>query len=306
MEIHSVGDRLGVEVYVPRLQSLPPQTFAEIRALTHRHKLVVFRGQNLTMDEYVQFARNVGTPQVYPQDNYHHPKYPEIFVSSNVPEDGKKIGVAGTGRYWHTDCQFLPEPLPLTMVYPQVLPAVRATFYIDMARVLKRLPPRLMRYIEGRQAIHEGKYRYKVQACDIDRSLIELLEEKAAIAPPVRHPTIIEHPVTGERFLYISSGFTTGLDGLAYEESTAVLRELFEFIERPEHVHTHDWEEGDILLWDNRAVLHKASESKGGPSKSYRIGVYDGLPFYKGIATDSKFGVRDGRPFYQEEAVAVS
>ncbi len=257
-----------------------------IRDLIYRNKLVVLRDQELTAEGYVAFTRKLGRPQVYFQPQYHHPEHAEIFVSSNVIEaDGKKLGVSGTGRYWHTDCAFEKNPLSFTSVYPLVFPkSARETSYIDMAEVYKKLPPKLKGYVDGATAIHEGQMRYKVQATDIDRSLRELLDRINEEVPPVAHPAVIEHPVTGEKALYISSGFTTKLVGLSCEENQQVMKELFEFIEQPEHVHTHYWEDGDLIIWDNRGLVHKASSVKPGEkSKMYRIGIYDDLPFYVGI-----------------------
>lgn len=275
-------DDIGVELSHVDARDLDAAAVEEIQTLVYHHKLVVFRNQELSNREYIDLAAKLGRPQIYFQPNYLHPEHPEIFVSSNLPRNGRKFGVAGTGRYWHTDYQFFDEPLPLTFVYPQRLPAVnRETYYIDMERVLRGLPEHLRRHVEGTRAVHEAKWRYKVQAEDIDKSITEILEEFGALTPAVTHPTVIVHPVTGARLLYVSEGFTVGLEGYSYEEGRAILRELFEFIQREEHVHVHGWREGDILLWDNRQVIHKASTvPRGEPSVSYRIGVYDGLPFY--------------------------
>ncbi len=256
-----------------------------IRDLIYRNKLVALRGQQLSAAEYVDFTRKLGRPQVYFQTNYHHPDYPEIFVSSNVEEDGKKVGVSGTGRYWHTDCSFETKPLSWTSILPQIFPkSIRETYYIDMQKVYNTLPNELRTYVDGATCMHEGKLRYKVQASDIDRSLLELLERIHNEVPPVLHPAVIEHPVTHDKILYMNSGFTTKIVGLTYEENEKVIKALFDFIEKPEHVHTHIWEEGDMLIWDNRYLLHKASSvPKGETSKSYRIGIYDDQPFYVGL-----------------------
>lgn len=275
-------DQIGAEVSDFHPQSVTPEQVNKFKELVYQHKLLVFRDQTFSNEDYIEFARAIGTPQIYFQPNYHHPDHPEIFVSSNVLEDGKKIGVAGTGRYWHTDYQFFEEPLPLTMLYPKRLPHVnRETYYIDMERVYRRMPEHLKAYVDNHRAIHEAKWRYKVQAEDIDKSITEILEEFGKETPAVTHPAIIVHPVTKAKSLYISEGFTVGLEGMRYEESKAALRELFDFIHREEHIHVHRWVEGDVLLWDNRVLLHKASTvPKGQQSTSYRIGVYDGLPFY--------------------------
>lgn len=259
----------------------------QLRQLIYRNKVVVMRDQyELSEQQYVDFARAVGRPQVYFQPQYHHPDHPEIFVSNNLNEDGKKFGVSGTGRYWHTDCSFEKHPLSFTCVRPIFFPkSARETSYIDMARVYRELPNELRAYVDGAMAVQEAWPRYKVQAGDLDRSIAELIENFKAECPPQAHPAVIEHPVTGEKCLYISSGFTSKLEGLSYEENEKVMKALLDFVEQPKFIHTHYWADNDLLIWDNRSLIHKGSKAKPGEySRMYRIGIYDDLPFYVGIA----------------------
>ncbi len=255
----------------------------DIKRLLYEHKLIVFVGiPELSNVDYIRFASRFGEPQKYFQKNYHHPDHEEIFVSSNVLENGKKVGVAGTGMYWHSDYQFFDDPLPLTMVYPRRVDGPdRATWYIDMQRVFDALPSPLRQRLEHRQAIHEGKWRYKIQPSDIDRSVTDILEEIGRMVPPVKHPVAIMHPLVERTLLYVSSGFTVGIDGYPHEESQRLLQELLAFVELPEHIHSVPWKLGNLLFWDNRQVLHRASDNpQRHPSVSYRIGIYDGQPFY--------------------------
>jgi taurine dioxygenase len=273
---------LGVEISGLRIQDASSEEARKLVGLVHAHKLIVITGQEFDEAEYVTFARKLGTPQVYLQSNYHHPDWPEIFVSSSVKHEGKKFGVRGTGRYWHTDYAFMPEPLSLTMVTPRIIPkSSRGTLYIDMESVYASLPTHLRNFVDSHDAIHEAKWRYKVQESDIDRAIIDLLEEADKIVPPVAHPAVIEHPVRRTRSLYVSSGFTTGFKGVSYEEGKAILGELVEFIEREEHVRQKSWIGGEILFWDNRNLIHKAAHTDiNEQNLSYRIGIYDGLQFY--------------------------
>ena len=275
-------NHIGVEVSDIDVSTLGKNTIEDVKKLLYQHKLVIFRDQDISMDDYIEFAKKLGTPQVYFQDNYHHPDHPEIFVSSNVPENGKKVGVPGTGRYWHTDCSFQEKPLSLTLLYPQQLPQEnRETYYINMQRVYDILPDDLKVHTHEAKAVHDGKWRYKIQEIDVDRAIIDILKDVSEMAPAVIHPMVIDHPVTQEKILYISRGFTTAIADLSHEESERILNQLLDFTEQENNIHTHRWKDGDILLWDNRPLVHKASiVSKGEPSVSYRIGVYDGLPFY--------------------------
>ncbi len=254
-----------------------------IKDAVYRHKLVVFRDQHPGNAAYVELARLFGTPQIYFQRNYHHPEHPEIFVSSNELYNGQKFGVSGTGRYWHSDYSFMTEPLPLTMVRPVRIPdGNRGTLYTDMERVWAELPDALRALVEGRRAIHEGKYRYKIQDQDIDRALIDVLTEIAREVPAVTHPAVIHHPVRDADCLYVNEGFTTGIEGEHDEAGRAALGKLFAFASEARFRHAHAWRPGDILFWDNRTLNHMAAvgPTTAQVSTSFRIGVYDGLPFY--------------------------
>ncbi len=275
---------LGAQTPV-RIQDLTaPADLAALRELVWREKLVVLSGQSFANEEYVAFARRLGHVRPYFQSNYHHPDHPEIFVSSNVPENGKKVGVAGTGRMWHSDYSMFDDPLSMTMVSPMIVPrGKRKTFFIDMGRVLRELPAELRRTLAGRRTFHEATWYYKIQAHDVDRAIIELVEEFRQLSPGAWHPAEIEHPVTGERMLYVSSGFTTKVEGMSHEEGEAFLKRLCAFVEQERFIHAQDWREGDILLWDNRFFIHHASTvAPGESSKSYRISLNDGQPFYVG------------------------
>ena len=278
---------IGAEIIGLDVKALPPgaQEFATIRETIYRNKVIAIRGQDLSPEEYVAFTNKLGRPQVYFQPQYHHPNHPEIFVSSNVLENGKKIGVSGTGKYWHTDCAFENKPLSFTSVLPQVFPeSARMTHYIDMHKVYENLPADLKERVDNASMVHEGQLRYKVQESDIDQSLRQLLDRINEEVPPVTHPAVIQHPVTMEKILYMSSGFTTKMVGLNHEENQRVMKELFDFIEQEKHVHTHYWEKGDLIIWDNRFLNHMSSGiPQGQASKMYRIGIYDDYPFYVGL-----------------------
>ncbi len=254
---------------------------ARLRGLAYQHKLLVFKNQDLSDEQYIAFARKIGTPEPYFQAHYHHPEHPEIFVSSNVPLNGAKVGVAGTGRMWHCDYSFFDRPLAFTCVFPKILPSTkRETYYIDMARVYRDLPAPLKAEIEGLTAFQDAWDYYKVQPFDIDKAVRELIEAWHDEAPGASHPVVTTHPVTSERILYCSSGFTKRVEGVTRERSDELLSQLFAFAEQPHYRHRQEWQEGDLFMWDNRSLIHHASSVPAGEkSRSYRISLYDALPF---------------------------
>ncbi len=105
-------------------------------------KIAVLKGQDLTPEQFLALGRRLGRPETYYEPMYKHPDVPEIFVSSNVPEGGKQIGVPKTGKFWHADYQFMPDPFGITLIHPQVIPEKnRGTYFIDMGKAYERLPP---------------------------------------------------------------------------------------------------------------------------------------------------------------------
>src|SRR6476619_2860634 len=109
--------------------------FEQLKQHVYADKIVVLKGQDLDDHEFVQLGRSLGEIEVYYEPMYHHPTVREIFVSSNVPQNGEQVGVPKTGKFWHADYQFMPKPFGLTLIYPQVLPKLnRGTYFIDMGR----------------------------------------------------------------------------------------------------------------------------------------------------------------------------
>jgi taurine dioxygenase len=286
MDIIQNQEGLGARIHDLDLRSIDEAGAHAILDAVHEHALIRLKGQRLSIAEYVALGRKLGEIMVYPDARYQHPDHPEVFVSSNVAS--RTMGMARSGYFWHTDLSFKPKPQPLTMLYPQRLPeAGRETLFIHMAEIYERLPEQLRELVEGRTAKHDPALRYKVGIEDVEQSLDlgELLERGRQMFPAPTHPLVFGHPVTGRRVLYMNSGFTTAIDGLSHEHSQAALQQLFAFIERPDHVRAHAWELGEIILWDNRVLIHKAGYMAPGDFQTiFRLGIDDGVPFYPGIA----------------------
>ncbi|MDG1498629.1 MAG: TauD/TfdA family dioxygenase [Planctomycetota bacterium] len=284
VELPLVGG-IGARIAGLLPEAITAEIAAGIRKLVYEHKMVYFQGMDLDDERYIKLAGRIGRPQVYFQENYHHPDHPEIFVSSNLPFRGQKIGVAGTGAYWHSDCSFFGQPLSMTMISPRVLPeADRKTKFLDLNAAFEALPEELRSRLENVRAVHEAKWRYKVQPSDVDKSLTELLAAFDEMAPAVTHPAITQHPVNGRKLLYVSSGFVVGFEGLPKVESDELLQAVFKHMEREQFIQTHVWRAHEVTLWDNRQLNHCAGDKyEKDHSTSYRIGVYDKLDFYPGV-----------------------
>jgi taurine dioxygenase len=253
-----------------------------IKDLLYRNRLIVLKDQVTNEQQYCDFANRFGFPVPYLQENYRHPDFPLIFVSSNVKSKGQQIGVPRTGGYWHSDTSFEQEPKGITMLMPKVLPAnhPRSTKFVDMAAVYAELPQATKDKLAGAELLHSGRYRYKIRPDNVGYDIFEILQAIDAFAPPMRHPAVIEHPYTKEKVLYANSGFTIGIADRSLDESAALLKEIFAFAESDRFVREIRWSMGDIIIWDNRFLCHTSGRNSGPEEETmmHRITLQDGHP----------------------------
>ncbi len=288
MKINPIKENFGAVLSNINLSELSDDQANEIKSLLYQFKIICIKDQAINEKQYIEFSKKIGDPVKFVDPNYYHPDYPEIFVTSNVKKDGKKIGMDRVGYYWHTDSSFMPTPLPITMLYAQLVPQEGGkTFFIDMHDAYEKMPRHLIKEIENKQASHEGKWRYIITEEDASLSIQEVLDRDEMLTPSSVHPTIITHPFTKKEILYINEGFTRRVLGMEYDKSKLLLDEMFEFIKNNSSQYAHKWSKGDVILWDNRSVIHKAEPAlKWQPRMLFRIGISDGA-FYENISSRS-------------------
>jgi len=179
---------------------------------------------------------------------------PELYVVSNVIENGEPIGSLGSGEaYWHTDMSYLDDPPKASMLYAlEVPPAGGDTAFVNMYSVYEALPADLQRRISGLRVKHDGTYnsggymRQGVTPSDDPRE-----------APGTFHPLVCTHPETGRSMLYLGRRRNAYLEGFDLDASEALLDELWAYVERPEFSWHNEWRVGDLVLWDNRCTMHR-------------------------------------------------
>ena len=281
------GQKLGVLVEGFDHRTAPDAQIRQLIELTHERKIIVLRRQQLSPTDYLALGRRFGEVEAYYQPMYHHPEVKEIFVASNVAEDGKPVGVPRTGKFWHIDYEFMPRPFAFTLVYQRVVPTgPRGTFFIDLADAFDSLPAALKDEARGTVGCHSPRRYFKIRPEDVYRPICELLEEIDRETPPARHPTVIRHPVTGRETLFISEGLTYGLEGADGEElRPGLLRSLLEASgqmdggHRHPAIHLQTFEANDLVMWDNRSLVHCALHTPvPEPTVTWRLTLNDGLP----------------------------
>src|SRR5437773_605251 len=135
------GKAFGVVVEGFDAGTATPKDIAELKKAVYTNKIAVLKNQHLDPTQFLALGKAMGDVAEYYEPVYHHPEVKEVFVSSNVKEeDGRQIGVPKTGKFWHSDYQFMPKPFDLTLIYPQVVPSKnRGTFFINMATAYEKL-----------------------------------------------------------------------------------------------------------------------------------------------------------------------
>ncbi len=282
--------RMGATIEEFDAATASDQDFESLRKLVYAEKIVVLKGQELSPAEFLALGRRMGQVETYYQPMYHHPEFKEIFVSSNVVENGERAGVPQTGKFWHADYQFMARPFGITLIYPQVVPKLnRGTYFIDMGRAYEKLPAGLRAAITGTRCLHSVRRYFKIRPTDVYRPITEVLDEIERETPAVAHPAVLRHPATGEDVLYVSEGFASALQDdagnvldnqtlLDVLEATGQLDPTFEH----ENIHLQTFSKGDLLVWDNRSLIHRARHTvKPEPAVSYRVTVHDEYPFYE-------------------------
>jgi len=225
----------------------------------HDYQVLVVRNQKLTDPQLAAFSSNFGALEHAPvsevlKGNEHVPGSPHVAVISNVRVDGVSIGGLGDGEAsWHTDMAYIPEPPPGCALYSLEIPSKGAdTWFTDMYAAYDRLPDRLRRRIEGMEINHDASTTSAGQTRRGYKVVTDVRE-----APGARHPIVLRHPKTGRRALLLGRRLHAWIVGLAVAESEALLDELWTYAVVDDRIYTHQWRLGDLLMWDNRCVMHR-------------------------------------------------
>lgn len=244
-----------------------PGVLEGLRRLFHERQLMVIREQEITPQRFLSFARAFGAPQLHILAHLRHREVPEILPLSNIFEDGKPIGVYDGAAFWHQDMAFEEVPSNVTIVHALEVPDEGGeTLFADMWAAYEALDADTRALIEGRRARHrygnraDEDYRTRTKA-------MELTEEGQKRVRDVFHPLVLSHPVTGRKGLYGVASTSRGIEGMEDAEARALLDRLAEHAGQDRFVHAHSYRPGDIVLWDNFSLMHRATliERASGP-----------------------------------------
>lgn len=270
LSIRGNGKPLGCEITgVDLSQNLDDETFREIEHAIVEHSMVVIRDQKLTPEQHKAFGRRLGELAIHVAKTYLLPGHPEIYVVSNIVENGRNIGVSDAGPTWHSDFSYLPAPASYSLLYALEVPVIDGvprgdTSFASTFAAYDALPDKQKHEFEGLKIIYRYGDQYENRRLSGSK-LVSLTEEQQQETPDVAHPIIREHPKSGRKCIYVSDGPSVGVVGMSKEESRRLIRELIDHCTRPEFVYVHKWKMGDLVVWDNCSSLHRAN------SKDYAL-----------------------------------
>jgi len=264
IQITRTNAALGAEVSgVDLKQELSDDAVAQIRNALFEYGVIIIRGCVFDAADHVRFNARFGEPVRSKMTSYLLKEYPDIFMISNIKENGKSIGVDDAGLFWHTDGAFFKRPHGASMLHALEVPhddsgrALGDTRFASAIAAYEGLSAEMKQRIEGLQAVHSLQLRTKKTmelgvASDVTPAVLN--SEIEGVQPVVR-----PHPITGRKCLYVSEGYTERILGLPEGEAAALLAELVAHVVKPEYVYRHSWRVHDLVIWDNHCTQHKAT-----------------------------------------------
>ena len=253
-EIVPCDGPLGVRIEgLDRSRAGEPEIAALLNRTLAEHLLVVVPGERMAPGETLAFARAFGTPRTQLLRYKRSGEVPEVSVMvSTLMADGRTDRTAIRAEDWHTDDSYFAVPAKATLLHGMEIPSRGgATWFCNMHSVYEALPATLRRRIDGMRAIH-GYDTPRARNRPSARTPQEIAE-----TPDVEHPLVRTHPDTGRKALYLNPNRLDRIVGLERAESDALLDELADEARRPQHHFGHAWTAGDIVIWDNRATMHR-------------------------------------------------
>jgi alpha-ketoglutarate-dependent taurine dioxygenase len=259
LRVEPLSSILGARVEgVDLSRPLDPATFGHLEAGLHDHGFIVLPGQKLAPRDLVAFGRHWGPPEPHVIDTFHHPEDANVLVLSNVTRDGKPTGLADAGSYFHTDYSYLEVPARCTILYALEMPRRNAgTTFANQTRAYEELPEDTKRRIEPLVARHH--YGNRDDLDETSRTAASYLsEEQKKKVTWVHHRLARPHPRTGRKALYAVSGSSFGIVGMEEREALELLDALKAHATAEKYRHTYEYRVGDVIVWDNAQLLHKA------------------------------------------------
>jgi taurine dioxygenase len=270
IEFKPLTPNIGTEVLNFNLSEiLQKDDLQQIDTQFNHRGVLVFRNQNLTEQQHINFSKYFGNLEIHVLKQYLLPENPEILLISNIKRDGINIGVSDAGQYWHTDLSYMSHPSRCSILLSKVIPDPQGektfgdTCFISTTAAYEALDEETKNLLKNLKARHSYSSRYAKLQEGGKSTRPPLTEEQKKQVPEVVHPVIRTHPITGKKSIYVNEGFTTEILSLPTTDSKKLLERLYEHCQSEDFMYRHKWQVGDVLMWDNCATQHLAIPDYG-------------------------------------------
>jgi alpha-ketoglutarate-dependent taurine dioxygenase len=256
------GNHLSAEIH--SIDLAVPVDAATVRAIDDawvKYKVLIFVGQNITDEQQIEFTKRFGPLEEFPMKAVRAATHNEIFRVSNtdpqgnhLPADHNTVRYLHVTQQWHIDSSYRAIPSKGSVFRGIELTRQGGeTWFCDLERVYEDLPDAMRKRVDGLRAVHD----FEVSRRAVGNLTPLSAEEKAAV-PVVEHPLVRVHPVSGRRSLFLSPVHMSHIVGMSSAESKALLGQLVEFAIQDKYLYKHRWWPGDVMMWDNRSLMHWA------------------------------------------------
>jgi taurine dioxygenase len=280
MIIARLSPVLGAEIIgVDLRQALDPETLTQVHDAWAEHQVIVFRDQELSVEQQIAACRQFGPIELHPLKTNTN-EHPEITVSSNVVRDGKPVGYFGPPfALWHSDLCYLEEPAKMTFLYAHTVPQQRGdTWFANMYAAYEQLPEDLRAKVEGRRAVFSLDHKLVARLASKGFDLPLAAED---IKPDFLHPVVRTHPYTKKKAIFVNWTHTDLIEGYSDEESKALLDQLFAHTVEECFLYRHKYRRGDLIVWDNASTIHThCPDPPEGDRIMVRVVIRGTKPFY--------------------------
>jgi taurine dioxygenase len=255
--VRPLSPNLGAEILGVQIgDEIPEELFRGIYRAFLKYQVLLFPPQDIPPGRQVAFARQFGEVQIHVMNQYHADGFPELYRLSNLDELGRPTGHhpdKGTLE-WHTDGSWSRVTGQATIIYGEVMPEVGGeTHFCDMYVAYERLDPAWKARIAGMRAVHNLDFsRTRRHGED------PMTDDQRRLKPPVDQPIVRTHPETGRKCIYLGD-HAESIVGMPYAAGRALIEELNALAVHPDHTYEHKWRARELLLWDNRCVMHRAT-----------------------------------------------
>src|SRR5215472_14507599 len=234
-------------------------TWPDIRAAFEEHSVLLFRGQPLTDEQQIAFSQRFGRLEVTRSMNpaagtpFARQSNLDIKTGEVIPADDRRMIYQLANMLWHSDSSFKPVPSLCSLLSARIVPPEGgATEFASARCAYPSLPEALKRRARDAIVVHDFSW---------SRDQIRpgfFTDKERAEYPPVRHPLVRRNPVNGRESLFLGA-HASHVEGLPVAEGRAFLKELLEHVTQPQFCYRHEWQEGDLIIWDNRCVMNRAT-----------------------------------------------